>query len=239
LSPPGDIVLRLDSVAASYGEDGAEALRGVDLALHAGSFHYLVGPSGAGKTTLLRVASLSLPVRRGRIVLFGRDVAALERAELAALRRRIGVVFQDFRLLEHLSVFDNVALPLRIAGLDEERVGEVVGEMLAWVGLGRLAEALPGRLSMGQRQLVAIARAVVGRPQLLLADEPLSNLDPRRAERIMHLFGELHRLGTTVVLATHNMELLRRFPHPLLVMEDGRMVEGAGAATRAAAGAGA
>lgn len=236
MSPPGDIVLRLEGVAAAWSEGGAEALRGVDLALRAGTFHYLVGPSGAGKTTLLRVMSLSLPARRGRILLFGRDVALAERGELAALRRRIGVVFQDFRLLEHLSVFDNVALPLRIAGLDEDRIAEVVGEMLAWVGLGALAEAPPGQLSMGQRQLVAIARAVVGRPQILLADEPLSNLDPRRAERIMYLFGELHRLGTTVVLATHNMELLRRFPHPLLVMEDGRLVA-AGGEARVAAGA--
>ena len=239
MPPPGDIVLRLESVTAAYGDDGADVLRGVDLALRSGTFHYLVGPSGAGKTTLLRVVSLSLPVRSGRLELFGREVATLERAELAALRRRIGVVFQDFRLLEHLPVFDNVALPLRIGGLDEERVAEVVGEMLAWVGLAHLAEALPGRLSMGQRQLVAIARAVVGRPQLLLADEPLSNLDPRRAERIMYLFAELHRLGTTVVLATHNMELLRRFPHPLLVMEDGRMVDGIASGARAAAGAGA
>jgi len=219
-NPPA---VRLAGIGTRYGE-AEEVLHDLDLVLPAGSFHYLVGPNGAGKTTLLRLLALSLPPTRGRMVLFGEEVARLDREALARLRRRIGVVFQDFRLLEHLDVFDNVALPLRIAGHDEARVTEIVEEMLAWSGLAAVARTRPGRLTMGQRQLVAIARAVVGRPRLLLADEPLSHLDPRRADRIMYLFTQLHRLGTTVVLATHQMELLRRFPHPVLEMAEGRIL---------------
>ncbi|MCS6878567.1 MAG: ATP-binding cassette domain-containing protein [Geminicoccaceae bacterium] len=216
-------ILQLLGVGMRYGS-GEEVLRDIDLSINAGSFHYLVGPSGAGKTSLLRVLSLSRPIARGKLVVFGHDVRELDRDRLGRLRRRIGVVFQDFRLLDHLSVFDNVALPLRIGGADEERIAAHVSQMLAWLGLADFMEAKPPALSMGQRQLVAIARAVITRPDLLLADEPTSNVDPARAERLMYLFTELHKLGTAVILATHSREHLRRWPFPVLRMEGGRLL---------------
>ncbi len=222
-------ILRLRRVAMRYGGAGAagqEALRNVDLTLAAGSFRFLVGPSGAGKTSLLRLLSLSHPYCQGSIDLFGRDVSRLDREELAGLRRRIGVVFQDFRLLEHMSAFDNVALPLRIGGAGEEQISSYVSEMLGWLGLSDLIKVRPPQLSVGQRQLVAVARAVVTRPALLLADEPTSNVDHQRTRRLMHLFTALNEMGTAVVLATHSQDLLRRHGHPILQMEGGRLVDG-------------
>ena len=200
-----------------------EVLSDIDLAIGVGSFHFLVGPSGAGKTSLLRLISLSHPPSRGTITLFGRDVAKVDREELARLRRRIGVVFQDFRLLDHMTAFDNVALPLRIGGADEEQISSYVSQMLGWLGLSELMEAKTSKLSMGQRQLVSIARAVVTRPSLLLADEPTSNIDTARTERLMRLFTELNKLGTAVILATHSRDLLQRWPFPMLHMEQGHL----------------
>ena len=205
-----------------YG-DAADVLRDIELELEAGSFHFLSGPTGAGKTSLLRLISLSLPPTAGTIRLFGQDIATLDRAGLAALRQRIGVVFQDFRLLEHLSSFDNVALPLRINGADEDETARFVADMLGWLGLGDKLEALPADLSMGQRQMLCIARAVVGKPRLLLADEPTSNIDAKNAERLMNLFIQLHKLGTAVVFATHSQALMDRYPYPVLEMRAGRL----------------
>ena len=217
------VILQLRRVGARYAAAGEEVLRDVDLSLAAGSFHFLVGPSGAGKTSLLRLLSLSHPPSRGSITLFGRDVSRLDREEMTGLRRRIGVVFQDFRLLDHMSAFDNVALPLRIGGASEEQIAGYVSEMLAWVGLSDSMEAKPPQLSMGQRQLLAVARAVITRPSLLLADEPTSNVDQARSLRLMRLFTALHRMGTAVVLATHSQDLLRRHGFPVLRMEGGRL----------------
>jgi cell division transport system ATP-binding protein len=169
LDPDGTTIVRLHDVAMRYG-NGAEALHDVRLRLMAGSFHFLMGPSGAGKTSLLRVMSLAEPVSRGRIEVFGRDATQLDRAETGSLQRRIGVVFQDFRLLDHLSAFENVALPLRLAGADDDQIARHVGELLGWLGLGDAVGKHPPELSMGQRQLVGVGRAVVGRPSLLLAD---------------------------------------------------------------------
>ncbi len=166
---------------------------------------------------------LALKPASGRASLFGRDVAGLTRAETATMRRRIGVVFQDFRLLGHLSAVDNVALPLRIAGTPEAELRKNTRELLSWVGLGQHLDALPATLSGGQQQRVAIARAVIGRPNLLLADEPTGNVDDSGAVRLMHLFEELNRLGTTVVIATHNEALVARFPHRQLRIEDGHL----------------
>lgn len=221
------IILQLRQVGMRYGAAADEALRDVDLTLRAGGFHFLVGPSGAGKTSLLRLLSLSHPAGRGTVTLFGRDVAKVDRDELSGLRRRVGVVFQDFRLLDHMSAFDNVALPLRINGAEEDRIAASVSEMLAWLGLSDVMEARPPKLSMGQRQLLAVARAVITRPSLLLADEPTSNVDRRRTRRLMHLFTALHQMGTAVVLATHNEDLLRRHPFPVLEMDEGRLAGGA------------
>jgi cell division transport system ATP-binding protein len=212
-----------DKVLLRYGA-GPEILHDVSFSLAPGSFHFLVGPSGAGKSSLLRVMYLGLKPAGGAVSLFGRDVTALDRRAIAEMRRRIGVVFQDFRLLDQLSVLDNVALPLRIAGLRESQVQQNARELLAWVGLGDHLAAHPAMLSGGQQQRIAIARAVIGRPQLLLADEPTGNVDDRIGVRLMHLFEELNKLGTTVVIATHNDSLVARFRHPQLRISGSRIL---------------
>ena len=215
-------MLRLEHVALRYGE-GPEVLRNVNLALQQGEFVFVAGPSGAGKTSLLRMLALLHMPSAGRLAVFGEDVAQLSRDRLAAVRRRIGMVFQDVRLIDHLSAFDNVALPLRINGGQDEQIGTIVSEMLAWLGLGDVAHARPVTLSMGQRQLLSVARAVIARPKLLLADEPTSNTDAKLARRLMHLFSQLCKLGTTVVLSTHSEDLVERYPHPILRLADGRL----------------
>jgi cell division transport system ATP-binding protein len=236
LEPNGTTIAQLQEVGMRYGE-GAEVLHDLHLRLASGSFHFLMGPSGAGKTSLLCLLSLAQPASRGRVVLFGRDTAQLDRAETGALQRRIGVVYQDFRLLDHLSAFENVALPLRLAGADDEQISRHVGELLGWLGLGDLLEKKPPELSMGQRQLVAVGRAVIGRPSLLLADEPTSSVDSAHARRLMHLLLSLHRIGTTVVVATHNERLLRQHGFPVLEMARGRLRTQVSAAAPLAVGA--
>jgi cell division transport system ATP-binding protein len=213
-------VILFDGVAVQYGA-GPQILRDVTFTLAPGSFHFLVGRSGAGKSSLLKVMYLGLKPTTGTVSLFGRDVATLARAEKPALRRRVGVVFQDFRLIDHLSTFDNVALPLRIAGVREAEIKKHVTELLTWVGLADHLDAPPATLSGGQQQRVAIARAVIGRPSLLLADEPTGNVDDVIGLRLMYLFEELNRLGTTVVIATHNDTLVSRFSHRQLRIENG------------------
>jgi cell division transport system ATP-binding protein len=221
-----------------------EVLRDVSFALPEGSFTWLLGPSGAGKTSLLRLMHLALRPTRGEVEILGTLVARARRAALPPLRRRIGVVYQEFRLLPHLSAFDNVALPLRLIGRKEASIRADVTEMLAWVGLERKHEARPQELSGGEQQRVAIARAVVPRPSLLVADEPTGNLDPAQARRLLALLAEMNRLGTTVVVATHSEELVERYPAPALRLEAGRLASApapaavpAGAGASAAAGA--
>jgi cell division transport system ATP-binding protein len=204
---------------------GPEVLQDVSFALPSGSFHFLMGASGAGKSTLLRLMYLGLRPTRGRVVLFDRDIANTKRYELPALRRRVGVVFQDFRLMDHLSALDNVALPLRVRGVRESEIHKHVPELLSWVGLADQLNAKPPTLSGGQKQRVAIARAVIGRPDLLLADEPTGNVDDHIAMRLLYLFEELNKLGTTIVIATHNEALVQRFSHhPRLHIEHGTVV---------------
>jgi cell division transport system ATP-binding protein len=215
-------VVQFENVGVRYGT-GPEILQDISYALEPGSFHFLTGPSGAGKSSLLRLIYLAQRPSRGRIVLFGRDVSAVRRWEMPALRRRIGVVFQDFRLLDHLSTVDNVALPLRVAGVKEADVQRHVPELLDWVGLADHLRATPPTLSGGQKQRVAIARAVIGRPDLLVADEPTGNVDDHIAMRLMYLFEELNKLGTTVLIATHNQALVSRFSYPRLHIENGRL----------------
>ena len=199
----GGTIVEFDRVGLRYGT-GAEVLRDLDFRLAAGGFYFLTGPSGAGKTSLLKLLYLAQRPTRGRIQLFGEELTDAPRDVLPGYRRRIGVVFQDFRLIRHLSAFDNVALPLRIAGHGEAEVEGPVREMLAWVGLADRASARPPTLSGGEQQRVAIARAVIARPELLVADEPTGNVDADMAQRILHLFTALNRLGTTVVVATHD-----------------------------------
>lgn len=219
---PAGAIARFDRVALRYG-GGPEILRDVSLELPTGSFHFLVGRSGVGKTSLLRLLYVALRPSRGRLELFGTDVAEAPRAALPALRRRVGVVFQDFRLLPHLTLYDNVALPLRLAGRDEQEISRDTTQMLGRMGLNVLARARPPSLSGGQQQLVAIARAVIARPRLLIADEPTASVDDSLALRLIRLFQELNKLGTTVLIATHNEQLARRFRHPRLRLHDGRL----------------
>ena len=215
-------MVRFQEVGLRYNV-GPEILRDVNFNLEPGSFHFVVGPSGAGKSSLLRLIYLAQKPSEGRISLFGREVEGLSRRESALLRRRIGVVFQDFRLLDHLSALENVALPLRVAGQPDDKVVSHVSELLSWVGLADHLSALPPTLSGGQQQRVAIARAVIARPSLLVADEPTGNVDDRIAVRLLYLFEELNRLGTTVVIATHNEALVSRFTHPILKIKDGEV----------------
>jgi len=215
-------MVRLENVGMRYAT-GPEVLRDVNLTLEPGSFHFLTGASGAGKTTLLRLIYLAERPSRGSVSILDRDPAALSRRDRAPLRRQIGIVFQDFRLVPHLSAFDNVALPLRVAGRPEAKLRDDVREMLEWVGLADKLDVKPATLSGGQQQRVAIARAVIARPKLLIADEPTGNVDDAMAERLLRLFDELSKLGTTIVIATHNLALARQSRRPRLHIEDGRL----------------
>jgi cell division transport system ATP-binding protein len=215
-------VVRLENVGLRYGH-GPEVLRDVSFALGEGDFRFLTGPSGAGKTSLLRVLFLSLAPTRGLMSLFGRDTQSLGRKDLPPLRRRIGIVFQDFRLLDHMTVYENVALPLRVAGLSEERYRPDVIELLKWVGLAEQAKAMPPVLSGGEKQRAAIARAVIAKPQLLLADEPTGNVDPALGSRLLRLFVELNKLGTTVLIATHDADLIRQAKMPVMSLAGGEL----------------
>jgi len=217
-------MVRFENVGLRYSL-GPEVLRDVSFELAPHSFQFLTGPSGAGKTSLLRMLFLGLKPTRGLINLFGHDIATLSQDALATLRRRIGVVFQDFRLLEHLSAFDNVALPLRLAGRNEGDYEHDVEELLSWVGLGDRMHAKPATLSGGEQQRIAIARAVVARPDLLIADEPTGNVDAEIGSRLIRLFAELNRLGTTVLIATHDRALIESTKAREMRLVDGRLVE--------------
>ncbi len=212
-------MVRLEKVSLRYGE-GPFVLRDLSFSLDPGTFHYVTGASGAGKTSLLRLITLAQKPSDGRIVIFGREGSTLSRDARAETRRRIGMVFQEFRLLNHMSVMDNVMMPMKLIGHTGAQVEHHVRELLGWVGLGDALDALPPTLSGGQQQRVAIARAVIGRPNLLLADEPTGNVDEGIAERLLYLFEELNRLGTTVLIATHNEALVQRFKHPVIRLDD-------------------
>ncbi len=221
-------MVRLEGVGLEYppisGAAPEAVLRDVSFSVPEGGFRWLLGPSGAGKTSLLRLLHLTIRPTRGYLTLLGQEIGRARRRELPDMRRQIGMVFQDFRLMPHLSAYDNVALPLRLAGRAEESIRADVTELLAWVGLKRKLTTRPAELSGGEQQRVAIARAVVARPLLLLADEPTGNLDEIQAERLMQLLHEMNRLGTTVVVATHNDSLVARHPAHTLRLLEGRLV---------------
>ncbi len=215
-------MIRFENVGLRYGV-GPEILRDLTFEVEPRSFQFLTGPSGAGKTTLIRLIFLSMKPTRGLITVFDRDAASLTKSDLPAVRRRIGVVFQDFRLLDHLTTFENVALPLRVLNKEESSYRTDVVELLRWGGLGDRMHAFPPVLSGGEKQRAAIARALIGKPEILLADEPTGNVDPPLARRLMRLFVELNRLGTSVVIATHDINLMNQFNARRLVIEEGRL----------------
>ncbi len=216
--------LRLDRVTLSYGPEN-EVLSDVSLELKAGSMTFLTGPSGAGKSSLLKLAYLALRPTNGKISLFGSDTSRMTRRDLPRLRRRIGVVFQEFRLLEHLTAYENVALPLRVVGESERSYRENVVDLLRWVGLGDRLHARPATLSGGEKQRVAIARAVVVKPDLIIADEPTGNVDEEMGERLLRLFRELNkRVNTTVLIATHDMNMVRKANADMLRLADGMVM---------------
>lgn len=215
-------MIRFENVGMRYGL-GPEVLRDITFELEPGTFHILTGPSGAGKTSLLKLMYLAYRPSRGLISMFGRDMASVARTELPFLRRRVGVIFQEFRLLDHLTAYENVALPLRIAGLSADAYEADVRELLSWVGLGERTEAKPPTLSGGEKQRVAIARAVVAKPDLILADEPTGNVDPEMGRRLLHLFLELNKLGATVLVATHDTNIVQEVGGPNLHIEGGRL----------------
>lgn len=229
MSGDGGGIVQFDNVGLRYGTD-REVLSDVSFTLYPGSFYFLTGASGAGKTSLLKLLYLAQRPSRGMIRMFGQDVITLPRNRLPGFRRRIGTVFQDFRLVPHLSAFDNVALPLRISGMGEDSIRKPVSDMLEWVGLDHRAEARPETLSGGEQQRVAIARAVIARPEVLVADEPTGNVDPDMALKLLRLFDSLNRLGTTVVVATHDVHLLRKVPDSLIMrLDKGRLSDPTGA----------
>ncbi|GAA0245178.1 cell division ATP-binding protein FtsE [Methylorubrum aminovorans] len=226
LSGAEEPVVRFESVGMRYGL-GSEVLSDVSFEIAPHSFQFLTGPSGAGKTTLLRLILLSVRPTRGLVSIFGKEVSGISNDALTGLRRRMGVVFQDFRLLDHLTTYENVALPLRVQERSEASYRAEVVELLRWVGLGERMHVLPPLLSGGEKQRAAIARALIARPELLLADEPTGNVDPSLARRLLRLFMELNRLGTSVVIATHDYSLMDLVEARRMVLAEGRLrVEG-------------
>lgn len=219
--PAAAAAAKLERVTLRY-DDAPPVLHDLDLEIPAGAFRYLVGPSGVGKSSLLRLIFLDATPSAGRVSLFGESATGANPAKVAALRRRVGVVFQDFRLLDGLSLVDNIALPRLIAGADLAESRKEAMELIQWVGLADRLDAAPAALSGGEQQRAAIARAVIGRPSLIVADEPTGSVDDAMAGRLIALFEELNRIGAAVVVATHSTALIDRFPHPTVRLAEGR-----------------
>lgn len=217
-------IAEFNGVSLRYNK-GPEILKDINFQLKPRTFYFMTGESGAGKTSLLSLLYLHLEPTKGRVRLFGQAIDMMSRSTKAQIRRQIGVVFQDYRLFHHLNAFDNVALPLRLAGEKESDIKKHVSELLAWVGLEKQMKSYPEELSGGEQQRIAIARAVIHKPTLLLADEPTGNVDDVMAKRLMYLFLELNKLGTTVVVATHNVGLVKNFHFPQLHLANGHLKE--------------
>lgn len=216
-------MIELKQIGLRY-DGGPEVLSDINLRIEPGSFHYLTGASGSGKTSLMRVLSIAKLPTRGDVTFFNNDIIHASRAIRGQLRQNIGMIFQNFRLLNHLSLYDNIALPLRLKGLPEGKIKSAADDMAAWIGLKDYMHVKPPFLSGGQQQRVAIARAVITKPKILLADEPTGSLDDIMGEKIMALFEELNKSGTAVIIATHNHDLIKKFPHPQLKIRAGHLI---------------
>lgn len=217
-------IISLANVGVRY-DNGPDVLTDVSFNIGAGAFYFLSGASGAGKTTLLRlIYQLHRPCR-GTVKIFGKTTNNLSRDEITALRHKMAIVFQEYSLLSHMSVFDNVALPLRVRGVDEAKIGKLVTKTLEWVGLGKYANANPKTLSGGQQQRVSVARAIIIQPAIMLADEPTGNLDDENAARLMELFIQMNKIfGTTIILATHNSKLMETYKFPIMHVENHKLM---------------
>lgn len=223
-------MIELENVGYSYG--GGELLSDVSVQLNPGSFHFLTGPSGSGKTTLLKLCYGALLPTTGQVRVFDADVCGLDRDQMAMLRRRIGVVHQDCRFLDHLSLEENIALPLTVSGRDRTKEGSDLDELMQWVGLSSRSHALPPELSGGERQRAALARAVIMSPDVILADEPTGNVDWEMSQRLLQLLVELNRMGKTILIASHDLALIRaaKSQVPVRVLRiSGRRLQLAGA----------
>ncbi len=212
-------IIDLQNVAVGY--DGSDVLSNIDFSLEAGSFSFVTGKSGAGKTTLLSMLYLIKKPSKGILKVFDRNINFSDRDTLAEMRQRIGVVFQDFRLMENLSVYDNIALPLRVRGMNEKEIHRRVSELLHWIELHNSIYQPCHKLSGGEKQRVAIARAVINRPDILYADEPTGSIDAEISRKIMRMFVELNRIGTTVIIATHNEQLTSEYNFQRIDLHDG------------------
>ncbi len=217
------MLVSFENVSLQY-QQNKPVLREINLALMPGVFYFLTGASGAGKTSLLRLIYQMERPTSGRIQLFGKDMAQIKPSSLPAVRRRLGMVFQDFRLIPHMTALENAALPLRLAGAEEDVAHKYVKELLDWVGLGDRLNALPEEMSGGEQQRTSIARAIVNKPSLLLADEPTGNVDEESSKKLMHLFMELNKMGTTVIFATHQKDIVKRNAKPILRLKNGTLV---------------
>lgn len=213
-------IINLRNVGMRYGNN-PEILSDIELSIDKGDFYFLKGPSGSGKTSLLKLLYLDHKAVRGEVKILGHNVDTLSRNSLANIRKRVGVVFQDYMLLNHLTVFDNVALPLRILGKSESYIQKHVTEMLNWIDMGQHMQTTPNALSGGQQQRVAIARAVIHNPDILIADEPTGSVDDAIALKLLYLFIELNKRGTTVILSTHNKQLIEKFGYPVIELKNG------------------
>lgn len=216
-------VISFTNVAARY-EGGAEILSDVSFNVSSHSFYFLSGASGAGKTTLLRLIYQLHTQSRGQIKLFGKNTTGISLDAMTELRRKMAIVFQEYSLISHISVFDNIALPMRVRGANEKYIQKLVSRTLQWVGLSQYADALPLNLSGGQQQRVAVARAIITQPEILLADEPTGNLDDDSAQKLMDLFVQMNKnFGTTIILATHSQKVMDAYKFPRIIVENHRV----------------
>ena len=222
--PPRSDILRLERISLRY-DRNSEIFTDLTCSLPPGRLCFLTGPSGIGKTSLLRLISLDQPPNRGHIFLFGQDVTQAPAIQVHDLQRRIGLVTQDFNLIDDLNVFENIALPLRVTGARRDSYASNVADLMNWVGLAPRMAAYPATLSAGEKQRTAIARAIITRPKILLADEPTGNVDPEMAQRLLRLFVEMNRLGTTVIIATHNQDLLTQYDADIFTIRDGQILQ--------------
>ena len=216
----GKTTISFANVCANY-DNGHDVLTDVSFNISSGAFYFLTGPSGAGKTTLLRLIYQLHKPSKGTIKLFGQDCDNISHDDVSQLRHKMAIVFQEYSLISHMTVFDNVALPLRVRGFNNDKIKKLVTKTLEWVGLGKYANVYPMELSGGQQQRVSVARAIIIQPAILLADEPTGNLDEENASRLMELFIQMNKtFGTTIILATHNKKLLDTYHFPVIMIEN-------------------